>query len=84
MYIHFKPQHVSVFHKPSSWSIRLFKKQQYSCIVSNPTTHRLEHNYTVGFLKYRMLPEVGFWKTETCWSLECVYMIFDFLMILIV
>jgi hypothetical protein len=29
-----------------------------------------------------MLPEDGLWKTETCWILQCIYMIFNFLVIL--
>jgi hypothetical protein len=33
-------------------------------------------------VKYRMLPEDGLSKTKICWSLQCSYMIFRFLMIL--
>jgi hypothetical protein len=31
---------------------------------------------TVGFFKYRMLPEDGLWKTDTCWGLKYIYLIF--------
>jgi hypothetical protein len=34
--------------------------------------------------KYRMLLEDGLRQTETCWSLQCIYMIFNFLIILTV
>jgi hypothetical protein len=36
------------------------------------------------FLKYQMLSEDDSSKTETCWSLKCIYMIFNFLIILTV
>jgi hypothetical protein len=54
--------------------------------ASSSTIHRLEHNwqyaYTVGFLKNQRLPEDGLCKTKTCWGLQCIYMIFNFLIIL--
>jgi hypothetical protein len=38
--------------------------------------------HTLVFLKYRMLPEDGRSKTETCSSLQWIYIIFNFLIIL--
>ena len=53
---------------------------QIICLVSSqqPKRQRFEHNwqynYTVGFLKCRMLPDDGLWKTETYWGLMmCLY-----------
>ena len=50
------------------------ENQRYRCTVN----HNWQHTYTVVFLKYRMLPENGLSKTETCWSLQCINMIFNF------
>ena len=36
----------------------------------------------IGFLKFPMLPEDGLSKTEICCSLQHIYMIFSFLIIL--
>ena len=47
--------------------------------TSTLTTHRFEHNLKYnsddGFWKYRMLPEDGLIKNETCWRLTMYFIL---------
>jgi hypothetical protein len=86
--MHRKLQHVSVWLNHLQEATGTSKNQRYRCTVSYIQICVLMHlniltiYRAAGFWKYRMLPENGLRKTETRWSLQCIYMIFNFLIIL--
>ena len=45
------------------------------------TRTKLTSHLHCWFQEFRILPEDGLWKTETCRSLHCTYMIFNFLVV---
>ena len=81
-----KQYNVTLLKLLKSWKSYKYIVSSSSPPANIPATHRLEHNWqyndSVGFLKYRTHPEDALCKIETCWGLQFIYMIFNFLIIL--